>query len=155
MRRSARGKAVDDHAGEAVFSVGWPDVVVFLAVVGIFLYLARIGRTPEPKVMRETVAILNTKGGNILLLAVFSIYFFSKAMQFFYHAIALVSEKKISPENAVLMMGVAFVTGTAFGGAFSSLVSVLSGENRHMERQADRGARPPEPPTPEKVNNGG
>ena len=129
--------------------VGLAGLIFILLATAILLYLIH---RYEPKQLRELVAILNTKGGNIILLAFFSMAFFYSSMQMFYFGLNLIVDKKISPENAVLLMGIAFVTGSAFGGAFGALITMLSGEGRSAERQADKGriaAPPPEPSAPQ------
>lgn len=128
--------------------VGLAGLLFILLATAILLYLMH---RYEPKQLRELVSILNTKGGNILLLSFFSMAFFYSSMQMFYFGLNLIVDKKISPENAVLLMGIAFVTGSAFGGAFGALITMLSGEGRPTERQADKGrgpALPPEAPAP-------
>jgi hypothetical protein len=131
--------------------VGWAGLIFMLLLALMFIYLTK---RFTPREIRELVGIINTKGGNILLLAVMSLIFFISSMTFFYYTLSLIVAKQIAPDNAVLLMGVQFATSSAFGGSFGALVAILSGEVRHIEqRQVDR--KPPPPTTTEPVPPGG
>lgn len=117
--------------------IGWAGLLFMLLLAGLFVYLTK---RFEPRAIRELVSIVNTKGGNILLLAVMSLIFFISSMTFFYYSLSLIVNKQITPDNAILLMGVQFATSSAFGGSFGALIAILSGDVRHMERQGDKGA---------------
>lgn len=102
-------------------------LIVVIGLVGLILQLA--GKGPEVRAMREFVNLLNSRGGNILVLGMFGIWFFSAAMRLFYHALSMVAEGKLDNSNAILLMGLQFVTGSAFGAAFGSMLKTMTGSD--------------------------
>jgi len=98
-------------------------------VILAFTLLALNGKLPSNSSIQEFATIINSKGGNILWLGFFSLIFFSSAIGLFYWSMNRIIEGKLKPEDAVLMMALQFVTGSAFGGAFASMLKVMSGEN--------------------------
>jgi hypothetical protein len=79
--------------------------------------------------------VINSRGGNIVLLSSMALYFFYHSIRIFYLLIDL--SKPISPEgkayiaqdNAFALMGLQFVTSSAFGGAFGALLKTMTGES--------------------------
>ena len=104
------------------------DAVVALIVLS-YLVLALRGKLPSVEAIQEFASVINSKGGNILWLGFFTLLFFSASVSMFYWAMNRIIEGKLTPDNAVLMMGLQFVTGVAFGGSFASMLKVMSGEN--------------------------
>lgn len=91
--------------------------------------LAYAGKLPAVSSIQDLSNVINSKGGNILWLGGFTLIFFSAGMGLLYWSMNRVIEGKLTPDNAVLMMGISWITGSAFGGSFSSMLKVMSGEN--------------------------
>jgi hypothetical protein len=110
-----------------------PLFLLLLLTVFVFVlaYTRRLPPIWDIKLMLSTV---NDKGGQILLLVSLSCWFFSVAMKMFYFAIQKVADKSLTPDNAVLLMGLTFVTGTAFGGSFGAFLKTLDGGNDIQRR---------------------
>lgn len=106
------------------------DFVCIIAVLAV-LYLVMAYRHLLPSVIsiQELANTVNTKGGNILVLLTLTLIFFFTGMGLIYWSLNRMNEGKLSADNAVLMMALSWILGTAFGGAFSSMLKVMSGEN--------------------------
>lgn len=98
--------------------------VAFLAIFA----LVWSKRLPSIQGLIDCANVLNTKGGNLLLLAMMSGWFFWEALKLNYHLIYMVSNHQITADNAIALQGITFVTGTAFGGAFGAFLKGMSGE---------------------------
>lgn len=108
------------------FQFSWGQYAVWGTLLGVYLILVFTKKMPAMNSFKNFVDTVNSAGGHILLLAIFSIYFFKVAMQFFYNALNLPDEI-ITKRDAILMTGIAFVTGTAFGGAWGALLKTMTG----------------------------
>lgn len=108
------------------FGLGWPHLAVTILIFLTYLLLVFTNRLPTMQSVKDLADTVNTAGGHLILLALFSWYFFGVAMQFIYHVLAM-PEEIITKQNAVVMMSIAFVTGTAFGGAWGALLKTMSG----------------------------
>jgi hypothetical protein len=98
-----------------------------IVAAGLFA-LIWSGRMPSIQRLIDCANILNSKGGNLLLLAMMSAWFFYEALHFSYHLIDLMISKQLTTDNAIALSMFSFVTGTAFGGAFGALLKAMSGE---------------------------
>lgn len=96
-----------------------------LLLVWLILMLSR--RAPEISTVRTFLDMVSDRGGVIVLLGGMSLYFFISAMRFFYVALDLMIEKKLDAQNAIVLMGIQFVTGTAFGGSFGAMLKTMNG----------------------------
>jgi len=102
------------------------DVYFIVLLVG-FVVLKIFKQLPDVEGFRKLISAADDKGGNILLLAGFSAWFFSVAVGMFYYAYNMIGEKKIDGKDAIMLMGLSFATGTAFGGAFSAMLKTMTG----------------------------
>ena len=127
------------------------------AAVGVFVLvymaLAFGNRLPSIDTFQKFVSVLNSRGGNILILAVFSLYFFRGAMHLVYHLLAM-QQDVITKQDSIVMTAMGFVTGTAFGGAWGAMLKSMTG-SESQTRAADGGNNgktitppPPTIPTP-------
>jgi hypothetical protein len=114
------------HTGEEWFRFSWPEYAVLAVFVGVYLLLVFRNKLPGMRAFKDFADTINTAGGHIILLGLFSLYFFKAAMQFFYHVMGL-PDDKVTKANAIIMTGIAFLTGTAFGGAWAALLKTMTG----------------------------
>lgn len=98
-------------------------VVAFFATVWMVLFLTK--SYPEMVSVRAFFDMFSDRGPIIVILGGMSLYFFISAMRFFYVAIELIVEKKLDAQNAIVLMGIQFATGAAFGGAFGSMLTTM------------------------------
>jgi hypothetical protein len=120
------------------------DVVLLMLFFAAVVVLALANKLPTVQGFSEFVHILNTPGGLILVLGVMTMVFFEAAIRMFYHCIYLVTQGKLDEKSAVLMMGIQFVTGAAFGGAAGVLYKTMDGSSKSSPPPADT----PKPPAP-------
>lgn len=103
-----------------------------LVEVGLFLVIYAILAwkrvLPSVESIRQFAAVLDSKGGNVIILSAFSIIFFASAMRLVYYLLENTKDGKIDVSNAIIMSALQFVTGGAFGGAFASLLKTLTGQ---------------------------
>lgn len=74
--------------------------------------------------------ILESDGGKILLLATMAMLFFIAAMGFGYYALDAIQNKTLTQDDVVVNMFTQFATGSAFGTAFGSLITLLGIRNK-------------------------
>ena len=108
-------------------------VVYFSLLLTILQWKSKL---PPVSTVQDLAAAVNSRGGNILVLAFFSVGFFWSALKFTYWIIARASDGKITVENSVAMAAFTWMTGSAFGGAFTSMVKAMTGESSKA-RQSD------------------
>ena len=54
--------------------------------------------------------------------------FFFTALRYTYWVLNRIVDGKIDATNAIVLAGFTFITGSAFGGAFTSMVKAMTGE---------------------------
>jgi hypothetical protein len=86
-------------------------------------------KLPPTDSIQKFVAIINSRGGNIVILTVASVYFFRYSMYLFMHLLEMVQAKTITEDNAFGLMAIQFVTTSAFGGAMGALLKTMTGES--------------------------
>jgi hypothetical protein len=114
------------HTGEEWFQIGWPQYAFLAVILFVYLLLVFRNKLPSMKSFQEFADTINSAGGHIIILSIFSGWFFITAMRFFFHVLGLPDEL-ITKRDAIVMTGVGFVTGTAFGGAWGALIKTMSG----------------------------
>lgn len=114
------------HTGEEWFQFGWPQYIFFGAALVVYLVLVFGNKLPSMKSFQEFTDTINSAGGHIIILSIFSGWFFLTAMRFFFHVLGLPDEM-VTKHEAIIMTGVGFLTGTAFGGAWGALIKTMSG----------------------------
>ena len=100
--------------------------IIFLVLV--YTFLKTINKLPAVESIRRLMSALDDRGGNIAVLVALTVWFFAQAIYMFYFAINMIGANKIDGKDAVLLMGLQFVTGVAFGGSFGALLKTLNGQ---------------------------
>lgn len=100
--------------------------------VGIALFLMYGGFSflklwPQIDSLTRLVDMLNTKGGNIIILGGLAVYFYHDTMVAYWSVVNLVKEGTIAADNGIALNALAF-SATAFGGVSGALLKVMSGE---------------------------
>jgi len=114
------------HTGEEWFQLQWPQYAILAALLLTYLILSFTNKLPSMQAFKDFADVINSAGGNILLLTLFTAWSIKIAMQFFYHILALSSET-ISKQDAIVTAGIAFVTGTLVGTFAGALIKTLTG----------------------------
>lgn len=125
----------------------WDVYFVLIGIVVTFVVLQWAKKLPSPAAVQEVLAALNSRGGNILILSAFSVYFFHDAISLFYNLLEQVKAGTLKPDNAYALMALQFVTTTAFGGFSGALLKTMTGESSKA-RVTDSPAPSPAPAPP-------
>jgi hypothetical protein len=112
--------------GEEWFTFGWPHALILGLLTLIYLLLTFANKLPSMASFKDFTDTINSAGGHIIILTLFSAWFFVASMRLIFHIMAM-PEELITKQNAIIMAGVGFVTGTAFGGAWGALLKTMSG----------------------------
>lgn len=106
------------------------DIYVAIGAVALtYLVLQYFRKLPSAESIQDLLAALNSRGGNILILSCFSGYFFHHSLVMFYSLLGMVKEGALTQDNAFALMGLQFVTSTAFGGFSGALLKTMTGES--------------------------
>jgi hypothetical protein len=104
-----------------------PDVYILLGVVLVLYIVGMItNKLPTTGAIHDLVAMVDSKGGNIIILFFLAMYFFHRTEQMYYGVMALVNTGKIASDNGVALNGLLFCTG-AFGSVSGALLKVMTG----------------------------
>ena len=106
--------------------------ILFILMLFTLLLLNKL---PTPEGFEHFLSALNSKGGNILILSVFTYIFSIQTIRWFYRLLEMVAEHQLNEANAIATLGAQFLTTTAFGMFAGALISTLTGQK-------------PEPPKP-------
>jgi len=119
------------------FAFSWTQVLIWGVIVLTFVALLVARRLPQMRSFKDFLDAINSAGGHIFLLALFSFYFFKTAMQLFYHTLNL-PEDFVSKHEALIAQGYQFVTGMAFGGAWAALLKTMTGAKANGTATPDK-----------------
>lgn len=95
----------------------------------LFVFLLWHKKLPTVESIQGLATVSATKGGNIIILMVMAFSFFFAGMRLIYYCLGLSVDGKITVDNAVMMLAISFVTGTAFGNVMGALLKTMTGEN--------------------------
>ena len=101
--------------------------------IGLFVALLAVmqwfNKLPSIKTISDLSATLNSRGGNILVLGSMAVFFFMIAVRFTYYVMSLSINGKLDASDSIAMAAFTWITGSAFGGAFTSMVKAMTGED--------------------------
>jgi fumarate reductase subunit D len=98
-------------------------IAVVVILYCLFLYL---GKLPSMESVQRLATLLDTKGGNIIVLTSLALYFFHDATVMYYVVIDKIKDGTITADNGIALNGLMFATG-AFSGVSGALLKVMSG----------------------------
>ncbi len=100
-----------------------------LFIFGLLVYWLQFnGRMPSVQGWHSFVDSLNSRGGNIFILVVLSIWLFKHSMNLFYYVMGKMNAASLGPQDAPTMMALQFVTGSA-GAAFGALLKTMTSQD--------------------------
>lgn len=102
----------------------WIPIFIILGGIGTMYWYGKI-RVPDTQSFQEAATILNSRGGNILILTVLSMYFFHRTELMYYIVMDKIKDNSITTDNGIALNGLLFSTG-AFSGAMGALVKTMS-----------------------------
>lgn len=103
------------------------DIYIVLVTI-IILYAAGAwkNKLPSNASVHSMVSLIDTKGGNILILGLLAIYFFHRTEEMYYAVMKLVHDGAIASDNGTALNGLLFCNG-AFSGVIGALLKVMTG----------------------------
>lgn len=128
----------------------------FWIILAAFILMWYKGKLPSTGALQDLTTILNSRGGNILILAAASVYFFYRAEHMYVIVMDLVNNNKMTADNGIALNGLTFDTG-AFGAAFGALLKTMSPDAPSPASSTSTGTtstttvvtQPPNPPVQE------
>lgn len=99
------------------------------ALVVLWAIMQWHGKLPSPQAFQDIASVVNSRGGNIIVLGAFSVLFFWTSIRFVYWVLQKQIDGKVSTELALGTAAFSWLTGSAFGGAFTSMVKAMTGES--------------------------
>jgi hypothetical protein len=114
------------HTGEDFFIWSWPQYVLIGSLIASYLVLSFANRLPSMSSFKEFADIINSAGGNILLLTLLTVWSIKIAMQFFYHLLGM-DATQFDKASSIVTAGITFVQGGLSGMFIGALIKTLSG----------------------------
>jgi hypothetical protein len=114
------------HTGEDFFIWSWPQYILIGSLILSYLVLSFAGRLPSMSSFKEFADIINSAGGNILLLTLLTVWSIKIAMQFFYHLLGM-DPAQFDKASSIVTAGITFVQGGLSGMFIGALIKTLSG----------------------------
>lgn len=110
--------------------VGELNIWTYVGMVIIFLLFLfqYVEKLPQIGSVRKFLELVGSRSGEIIILSLFTMWFFAHSMKLFYYTLDQVQRGTLQENNAYALMGLQFITSTAFGGAFGALLKTMSGE---------------------------
>lgn len=100
--------------------------LIWTVIICLYAAGAWKDKLPSTNAIYSLVAMIDTKGGNILILGALALYFFHRTEQMYYAVMTLAQSGKITSDNGVALNGLLFCNG-AFSGVSGALLKVMSG----------------------------
>ncbi len=113
--------------------LSWKDYATLGAILVTLVTLHAMHKMPSLDNIKDFVAALNSRGGNLLILVCLTVWFFHAAVEFFYRTLWMIENKALTPDNALVVNGWTFITGVAFGGSFAALLKSMTGSDSKPE----------------------
>lgn len=103
------------------------DYLATMLLVFVFIGLMAFKRLPSVEGWGHFLESLNTKGGNILILTIFTQISLTHTIRWMYHIIEMVHLHELTENNVYATTGIQFLSTTAFGMFAGALISTLTG----------------------------
>jgi hypothetical protein len=114
------------HSGEEFFTWSWPQYALIAAIMVSYLVLAFANRLPSMNSFKEFADIINSSGGNIILLVLLTVWSIKISMQFFYHLLGMPIEA-FDKASSIITAGITYVQGGLSGMFIGALIKTLTG----------------------------
>ena len=130
--------------GEEWFRFGWHEYSVLLVILGVYLLLSFRDKLPSMRSFKDFLDAINSAGGHIFILALFSVYSIKITMQFIYHILSLPGDM-VTKQQAVISTGLGIAQGLLLGNFIGALIKTMSGGKANGTTPAEL---PPPPAAP-------
>jgi hypothetical protein len=125
LQRLAKGFPLM-HTGEEWFQLGWQQYAVFGILVAVYLVLTFANKLPAMDAFKNFLDAINSAGGHIFILSIFTLLSIKVSMQFIYHTMGLPGDV-VTKNQAVIGQGISYVTGVLTGSFLGALLKTMSG----------------------------
>ena len=113
-------------------SLGLDRLDIFIAIA-VFLITVIALRLTKNQVstqgFQEVASSMNTKGGNVLVLAVMSMFFFVATMWLAFVVIQDIKAGTLREDNAIALMALQFCMNSAFSACLGAMLKTMTGES--------------------------
>lgn len=106
-----------------------PEFIITLFIMVAIFSLFLLRRMPDVQGTIDLINVLNTKGGNILVLTVITLISFFAGLHFLYQMLDKIHDGKLSGNDALIGMGFQWISGGVTVGALSALFKTMSPED--------------------------
>ena len=106
-----------------------PEYLTGLLILAAIVILSLAKKLPSAEGFDHFLHALDSRGGNLLLLAIFTFVSYEGSIKLIYFVI----NHNVS-QNPATIAGISWVTGAAFGGFSSTLFKAMSGQNGTMKK---------------------
>jgi len=108
-----------------------PEFLIICYLLVLVPVLMWKGKMPSIHSIGQLAQILNSRGGNIVLLGSFTMFFFIAAARYIYFTIGLLQPGLVMTNETIRQMGMTFFTSTAFSSFAGALLKTMTGEDLH------------------------
>lgn len=108
------------------FYVVESSVLILMVLLGALFWW--YGKLPSVSQTRELLDLVNSRGGNIILLLLATIIGAGTSLRLFYYVIQLSVDGKLAQDNVFAIMSLTFVTGTITGNFQGALLKTMTGD---------------------------
>lgn len=107
------------------------------ALIGLWAVMQWHRKLPTIDSLHALAEVVNSRGGNILVLIGLTVFFFMVSVKLFYKVIDFEVGGYIKQDDAFVLMALQFVMGTMTGGFSAALLKTMNGESSRS-RATDR-----------------
>ena len=135
---------------------GHVDYLAGIVVLIMVFLLIILKRMPSVEGFEHFLASLNSKGGNIAILTLFTYIAMVQTVRWFYHILGMVTAHQLTESNSIATLGAQFLTTTVFGMFAGALISTLTGmktdtrktDTPNVTAETKTAEAPPDAPKP-------
>lgn len=113
-------------------TMGLDRLDIFIAV-GVFCLTLIVMRLTKNRLstqaFQEVASAMNTKGGNVLVLAIMSLFFFVATMWLAFVVLQDIKAGTLREDNAIALMALQFCMNSAFSACLGAMLKTMTGES--------------------------
>lgn len=118
------------HAFFAALGLDRMDIFVAVGAMFAMYVLLRLTKSSvSPQGFQEVASVLNTKGGNVLVLAGMSMFFFAATIWLAFIIIQDIKAGTLREDNAIALMALQFCMNSAFSACLGAMLKTMTGES--------------------------
>lgn len=106
------------------FIVSEVSFIIIMAWLSVFWWH---GKFPSIDSFKKTLEVLDSKGGNIAVLALFALLGIFTSIRLMYYILQLSVDGKLQQDNSFALLTVQFMTNTITGGFIGAMLKTMSG----------------------------